>query len=99
MKNIAASTALLVSLAGCGIITSVAMNSVETTKFTVSGNSLIMNGEINSQTYDQFTEIMAKNPQIKVLVEQNVPGSMDDDTMIKLAYKVRALGLDTYAKR
>jgi hypothetical protein len=87
---------VMAPLAGCETLAVGAMNLVEITEFTVDGERLIMNGEINSKTYDQFIEVMAHNPQIKVLVEQNVPGSLDDDTMIKLAYKVRALGLDTY---
>ena len=54
-----------------------------------------MNGEINSRTYNQFVKVLQDNPGIDTLVEEIVPGSMDDDTMIKLAYYVREKGLNT----
>ncbi len=73
----------------------VAMNQVETTRFEVRGDELWMNGEINSKTLDQFVEVMDANPSITTLVEEIVPGSLDDDTMIALAYEVRKRGLNT----
>ncbi len=72
------------------------MNQFEITEFEVQDQFLHMNGEINSQTLKQFEAIIAENPQITVLVKQVVPGSMDDDTMIALAYRVRELGLNTH---
>ena len=71
------------------------MNTRTITRFEVKGDEVWMNGEINSKTYDQFTQIIAENPQVTTLVEEVVPGSMDDDTMIKLAYFVRNQGLNT----
>lgn len=71
------------------------MNNIETTTFEVRDNELWMNGEINSKTYDQFVAVLAENPQITTLVEEVVPGSLDDDTMIKLAYFLREKGLNT----
>ena len=71
------------------------MNNIETTQLEVRGEELWMNGEINSKTYDQFVAVLEENPQITTLVEEVVPGSMDDDTMIKLAYFVREKGLNT----
>ena len=88
------------ALLGLGIVlaqplTVLALNMVQTTKFEVRGNDLIMQGEINSKTLEQFEEIIAEHPQIERLIETNVPGSLDDETMIALAYRVRELGLDT----
>ncbi len=74
------------------------MNLRTTSEFRVEGNDLLMQGEINAKTYDQFEKIMADNPQVTRLVELVVPGSVDDDTMIKLAYRVRQLGLDTHLR-
>jgi len=54
-----------------------------------------MHNEINSKTYDQFVSIHKANPNITTLVEHTVGGSLDDDTMIKLAYYVREQGLNT----
>ncbi|MEJ8562946.1 alpha/beta hydrolase [Yoonia sp. GPGPB17] len=91
---VACVTAIL--LAGCDLAATTALNLVETTKFRVEGTQLFMEGEINSKTLGQFEEIYAANPQIETLVELNVPGSIDDDTMIALAYRVRELGLNTH---
>ena len=71
------------------------MNIRTITRFEVRGEEVWMNGEINSKTYDQFTQLIAENPQVTTLVEEIVPGSFDDDTMIKLAYFVREQGLNT----
>ncbi|WP_171173637.1 alpha/beta hydrolase [Ruegeria sp. HKCCD8929] len=85
-------------LSGCETAAVVALNAVETTEFTVKGQQLLMSGEINSKTLNQFNEIYARNPHIKTLVELDVPGSLDDDTMIALAYRVRKLGLNTHLR-
>ena len=73
----------------------IVMNQIEVTKFEVRGDELWMNGEINSKTLGQFEDVIAENPNITTIVEENVPGSLNDDTMIELAYRVRELGLNT----
>ncbi|MEL6646328.1 MAG: hypothetical protein AAFQ05_01265, partial [Pseudomonadota bacterium] len=83
-------------LAGCEQVAILALNQVETTSFTVEGATLFMEGEINSKTLKQFEAVIAQNPGITTLVELEVPGSLDDDTMIPLAYRVRELGLTTH---
>ncbi|MFS4579754.1 alpha/beta hydrolase [Phaeobacter sp. C3_T13_0] len=83
-------------LTGCGMVTIVAMNQIKTTHFEIQDNSLLMRGVINSKTLAQFEDIIAENPNITTLVELDVPGSVDDDTMIALSYRVRELGLNTH---
>ena len=83
-------------LAGCEQVAILALNQVETTSFTVEGATLFMEGEINSKTLKQFEAVIAQNPGITTLVELEVPGSLADDTMIPLAYRVRELGLTTH---
>jgi len=85
-----------VFLVGCENVLILGLNQFEITKFEVEGETLHMNGEINSQTLRQFEEIFAVNPDINLLVEGVVEGSMDDDTMIALAYRIRELGLSTH---
>ena len=70
-------------------------NLVETTRFTVEGAVVRMNGEINRKTYDQFVALHKANPQLKTIHEETVPGSLDDDTMIELSYYVREQGFNT----
>ena len=88
----------VVVLAACDMIVVNALNLVTTTEFTVDGSDLIMNGEINSKTLDQFNEVMADNPSITTLIEVDVPGSLDDETMYQLVYRVRELGLNTHLR-
>ena len=90
--------AAVLGLASCDMIVVSALNLVTTTEFTVQGDTLLMNGEINSKTPEQFEAVIAENPNIDTLVELNVPGSLDDESMIELAYRVRALGLNTYLR-
>ncbi|HIP24166.1 MAG TPA: alpha/beta hydrolase [Rhodobacteraceae bacterium] len=92
----AAVLAVVVYMPGLENIAILVMNQFEVTEFEVQDEMLHMNGEINSQTLGQFEAIIAANPQITTLVEWVVPGSMDDDTMIALAYRVRELGLNTH---
>lgn len=88
----------ITALSACEMIVVNALNMIETTEFTVNGSDLIMNGEINSKTLDQFNEVIEDNPQISTLVEVDVPGSLDDDTMYQLVYRVRELGLNTHLR-
>jgi hypothetical protein len=66
------------------------------TRFTVDGPILFMTGEINTPTLGKFEAVIADNPQITTLVQCEMPGSSDDDTMIALSYRVRDLGLNTH---
>ena len=84
------------AMGGCEIVAVTALNMVETTRFHVDNETLFMRGEINSKTDTQFEAVIAANPQIKTLIECDVPGSLDDDTMIPLSYRVRELGLNTH---
>ena len=74
------------------------LNTRTTTTFEVHGDELWMDGYINHKTYNQFVEILEANPQITTLVEGVMHGSLDDDTMIKLAYYVRENGLNTHLR-
>lgn len=84
------------AMGSCEMVAVTAMNMVETTRFEVDGPNLFMRGEINSKSDTQFEEMIAANPQITTLIECEVPGSLDDDTMIPLSYRVRELGLNTH---
>ena len=86
---------ILPGLAACEMIAVTALNQIELTEFEVRGTELFMSGEINSKTMDQFNAIYAAHPEIKTLVELDVPGSLDDETMIPLAYRIRSLRLNT----
>jgi|GEM_PF-691366 len=71
------------------------MNMKKITEFEVRNTEVYMNNIINSKTYKQFKTIMETNPQVTTLIEEKVNGSINDDTMIKLAYYIRKKGLNT----
>ena len=83
------------SLTGCGIVAATSLNLLEITRFEVIGDEVHMHHEINSKTYDQFVAVHRANPGIRTIVQHDVPGSVDDETMIRLAYYVRKNGLNT----
>jgi hypothetical protein len=83
-------------VSACSGLATLALNSMHLTTFKVDGTHLFMSGEINSKTLKQFEAIYAENPNIKTLVELDVPGSLDDETMIAFAYKIRELGINTH---
>lgn len=87
---------VFLSVVGCESALIAAANSAELTEYEVVGDRLFVNGTINSKSLNQFNTIYAENPQITTLVEQEIDGSVDDDTMIALAYRIRELGLNTH---
>ena len=71
-------------------------NMTRITEFHVEGSKLYMQGEINSKTLEQFEEIYSEYPNIDTLIELTVTGSIDDETMIALAYRIRELRINTH---
>ena len=87
---------IALGLSACGQVAVLALNSVQTSEFRVDGPRLYLSGEINSKTLEQFNAVHAAHPGLTTLVLLDVPGSLDDDTMIALGYRVRELGLNTH---
>ena len=94
--GIAALTLLVTCTPVGNIAASMVMNSITTTEYRAEGDTLYMSGEINSKSLDQFEAVYAQNPGITRIVELQIAGSNDDETMIKLAYRVRELGLNIH---
>lgn len=69
---------------------------VSSTEFRVDGELLYMNGEICSKTPKQLKKVIAENPNIKTIVMEDVPGSLDDESNFPMAEWVREIGLNTY---
>jgi len=90
--------ALLVAgfFAGARMADDYLANTVRTTRLEVSGDRLMVSGEINALTLEQFEEVMAALPDIKTLVLTGISGSSDDATNVRLGYRVRELGLSTH---
>lgn len=56
-----------------------------------------LEGEIETRSLADFNHFMARNPETRLLIFYDVPGSADDITNIELSARIRALGLDTHA--
>ena len=54
-----------------------------------------VNGEICSGSYQAFESMTQFYPDIKLLRLQNVPGSLDDETNLRLATKIHDMGIST----
>ena len=83
------------TLGGCAIIELARLNSTDQTKFTVEGNSLHMDGIINSRTPDSLRAVLDANPQLTEIVLHDVPGSVDDEANLVASRMVRNRGLNT----
>ncbi|MBJ21539.1 MAG: alpha/beta hydrolase [Deltaproteobacteria bacterium] len=64
--------------------------------FDVSGDTAIMRGVICAQTPSRVLELSFKNPSVRTLVLQDVPGSIDDVANLRAGRYIRQLGLGTH---
>lgn len=79
-------------LSACAI----ADNAVDRARFEVLGTRLTMAGEITSHTPATFSRLLAENPQLTTVVMTDMPGSLDDEAVIRMGYQLRDAGLDTH---
>jgi len=73
----------------------------DTAKFTfkdnnTSSDTVYMNGIIGSDTLEVMQTLFNEHPQIKLVVMQNVPGSMDDDINLLASREIRSRGIATH---
>ncbi|PKG37651.1 hypothetical protein [Psychromonas sp. Urea-02u-13] len=59
-------------------------------------SKVYMNGVINSNTLKDINKLLADHPQLKTLVLQDVPGSMDDEINLLASKVIRQHGLATH---
>ncbi len=75
-------------------------SSSERTKFGIfevtSDTTILMNGDIGSSSLKHFEELIRKNPKVKLININEVPGSTDDETNLKLSKKVYDLKISTH---
>ena len=81
--------ALASLLAGCQAI------SDTPAKFMVKGNAFVAVGDIDSSTKAAFEQALRENPDVRTLILEYVPGSLDDETNLELASLVRSYGFST----
>ena len=61
-----------------------------------SSDTVYMNGVIGSDTLTLMQDLFNDYPQIKTIVMQNVPGSMDDEINLLASMELRARGINTH---
>lgn len=64
--------------------------------FQVQGTTATMIGTIDGTTPAAVQQLIANNPQVTMIILQNVPGSADDDANLQASRMVRQAGLDTH---
>ncbi|MBO9401747.1 alpha/beta hydrolase [Shimia sp. R9_3] len=83
-------------VAGCTHLQVAYLNSYDSIAFEPSGEDLLVSGTLNQFSLASFEQAIAENPETTRLVLMYVPGSVDDETNLKLGNRVRDLGLDTH---
>lgn len=58
--------------------------------------TLVLDGEIDSNTERAFDEAIRQNPNTELLIFREAPGSSDDETNLKVGKKLFQLGLNTH---
>ncbi|ANM32401.1 hypothetical protein ABI59_20840 [Acidobacteria bacterium Mor1] len=64
--------------------------------FEVDGTLAEMTGVIGASTPGRVLELALEHPAVETIVMRTVPGSMDDESMLRAAAMVRRLGYDTH---
>ncbi len=77
-------------LSGCSTL-----DDYEPVNFKISGNTLIMNGVIDSDVKSKLQEALNMNPEVTSIVMENVEGSVDDEANLDAARFVRHKKLNT----
>lgn len=78
-------------LTGCETVE----NFSSTLEMEVSGEVLTLNGIINTRALGQFDAVLAENPQVQLIILDQVEGSTDGDVVAEMGYLIRDLGLAT----
>lgn len=69
---------------------------VGTTHFRIDGNKAYLNGTLGKRTFNQVVDLIGTHPEVDTIVEENVPGSVDDDTNMETGRLIRKFGLATH---
>jgi len=67
--------------------------------FKVDGSTAYVNGGTNSGSLFTFRQFLNDNPQIDSLILQNMPGTQDATTNLKIARLIRDRGLSVHLER
>lgn len=89
---------LVLGLPACTELMIARLNSAEVTETKVVANELFVMGLINSKSYQQLKNLVEEHPQVDTLVLTIMPGSIDDETNLKMCNYVRDKKLNTHLR-
>ena len=91
---------LILLLIGAAVaIYQVTRPSVGDLRFRVEGQTAYVNGGTNSKSFGTAKRFFDANPQVNHLVLQRMPGTVDADTNLRIAYMIRQRGLTTHIEK
>ena len=94
MKYFFAIFLFVFSLSSCETLM-LALSDEKAATFEVSGDRAYVNGVLGNKAYKAFKKMMKKNPGVKTLVLQQVPGSMNDEANIPMCTELRKRNMNT----
>ncbi|MCM5662756.1 COG3904 family protein [Galbibacter mesophilus] len=65
------------------------------TTLEVKGDEVYLNGTLGTKSYKQFKDLLKKHPEVKTVVLQKVPGSVNDAVNMHTGRLIREAGLNT----
>jgi len=68
-------------------------------RFSVKGDTAILNGGTDSRSYSEMKSFLNENPDIRHLILRDMPGTTDAMTNLKIARMIRKRGLTTHLER
>ncbi len=72
-----------------------AMFGAGTTRFEIDGSRAVLRGVLGSRTYSQLDELIQEHPEVRTIVLQEVPGSLNDEINVHTGRLLRSAGLST----
>ncbi|MEP1093673.1 MAG: hypothetical protein ABJG78_01110 [Cyclobacteriaceae bacterium] len=64
----------------------------------VNDTTLSLNGDIDSKTLITFNEAIKRNPNTRLLIFKEAPGSEDDETNVKVGRRLHELTMNTHVE-
>lgn len=65
------------------------------TTLEIKGSEVFINGTLGTKSYKQFKDLIEQHPEVKTIILQNVPGSVNDAVNMHTGRIIREAGLAT----
>ncbi len=71
------------------------LSGIGDTTLEIKGTQVFLNGTLGTKSYKQFKDLITEHPEVKTIVLQNVPGSVNDAVNMHTGRIIREAGLKT----